>query len=162
MKYFKWIVTAVLTFLSIREMEHIFNKLLNEDSYLKINELVFDKLLSPSITFCQAPGWKSPGPFKNSGEFSNNTYSWEEIFHPQSLKVLKNESLYNITQTYASYYGLCFTMQKLTPERVSDHSFQIVVNNTVDYIYYLHELCENEYLFMSVYPHEGKYHNKKK
>ena len=162
MKYIKWIVTAVLTFLSIREMEHIFNKLLNEDSYLKINELAFDKLLSPSITFCPAPAWKSPGPFKNSGEFSNNTYSWEEIFHPQTLKVLKNESLYNVTQTYASYYGLCFTMQKLTPERVSDYSFQIVVNNTVDYIYYLHEPYENEYLFMSIYPHEGKYHNKKR
>ena len=56
MKYIKWIVTAVLTFLSIREMEHIFNKLLNEDSYLKINELAFDKLLSPSITFCPTPG----------------------------------------------------------------------------------------------------------
>ena len=53
-------------------------------------------------------------------------------------------------------------MQKLTPERVSDYSFQIVVNNTVDYIYYLHEPYENEYLFMSVYPHEGKYHNKKR
>ena len=94
--------------------------------------------------------------------FWNNTYSWEEIFHPQTLKVLKNESLYNVTQTYASYYGLCFTMQKLTPERVSDYSFQIVVNNTVDYIYYLHEPYENEYLFMSIYPHEGKYHNKKR
>mgnify|MGYP007023058769 CR=1 FL=1 len=106
---------------------------------------LFDKLLSPSITFCPAPAWKSPGPFKNSGEFSNNTYSWEEIFHPQTLKVLKNESLYNVTQTYASYYGLCFTMQKLTPERVSDYSFQIVVNNTVDYIYYLHEPYMNTY-----------------
>ena len=36
-------------------------------------------------------------------------------------------------------------MQKLTPERVSDYAFQIVVNNTVDYIYYLHEPYMNTY-----------------
>ena len=47
-------------------------------------------------------------------------------------------------------------MQKLTPEKVADYSFQIVVVNSMDYIYYLHEPDENEYLFMSVYPYRGK------
>ena len=48
-------------------------------------------------------------------------------------------------------------MQKLTPEKVADYSFQIVVVNSMDYIYYLHEPDENEYLFMSVYPYRGKF-----
>ena len=50
-------------------------------------------------------------------------------------------------------------MQKLTPEKVADYSFQIVVVNSMDYIYYLHEPDENEYLFMSVYPYRGKFFN---
>ena len=48
-------------------------------------------------------------------------------------------------------------MQKLTPEKVADYSFQIVVVNSMDYIYYLHEPDENEYLFMSVYPYRGNF-----
>ena len=47
-------------------------------------------------------------------------------------------------------------MQKLTPEKAADYSFQIVVVDTMDYIYYLHEPGENEYLLMSVYPYRGK------
>ena len=49
---------------------------------------------------------------------------------------------------------MCFVLQKLTPEKLSDYSFQIVVNNTMDYNFYLHEPLENEWLLMSVYPYE--------
>ena len=50
-------------------------------------------------------------------------------------------------------------------EKVSDYSFQIVVNDSMDYNYYLHEPNENEWLLMSVYPYEvpikyiGQVHN---
>ena len=111
----------------------------------------------PVITLCPGPAWKASGPFKNSEEFKQKTYSWEEVFHPKTLKALQNQSLFTISQTYASYYGLCFTLEKLTEEEVADYSFQIVVINTMDYMYYLHEPDENEYLFMSVYPYRGKY-----
>ena len=59
-----------------------------------------------------------------------NKYNWEDIFHPKTLETLRNESLFKIKETYSSYYGLCFTLQKLTPEKVADYSFQIVVNDT--------------------------------
>ena len=48
---------------------------------------------------------------------------------------------------------------------MSDYSFQIVVNDSMDYNYYLHEPNENEWLLMSVYPYEvpikyiGQVHN---
>ena len=46
-------------------------------------------------------------------------------------------------------------MQKLYQEKVSDYSFTMAVNGSLDYNYYLHNPYENEYLLMSVYPYEG-------
>ena len=105
---------------------------------------------------CPGPAWKESGPFTDPDDFKAKTYSWEEVFHPKTLKALQNQSLFIINQTYASYYGLCFSLEKLTEEEVADYSFQIVVINSMDYMYYLHEPNENEYLFMSVYPYRGK------
>ena len=119
-----------------------------------INELHYETLLAPVISLWPGTAWKKIGPFRNDHDFNESTYTWGEIFHPDTLKVLRNESLYTIKVQYASYYGLCFVLQKLTPEKVSDYSFQIVVNDTLDYNYYLHEPYENEYLLMSVYPYE--------
>ena len=87
--------------------------------------------MAPSITLCPGPAFKRAGPFLGEQEFTDNKYTWEEIFHPKTLATMKNESLFRIKETYASYYGVCFTMQKLTPEKVSDYSFQIVVNNSI-------------------------------
>ena len=107
-------------------------------------------------SLCPALAWKKPAPFINSfTEFQNATFSWEEIFHPETLKILRNKSRFHILETYSSYYGLCFTMQKLYQEKVSDYSFTMAVNGSLDYNYYLHNPYENEYLLMSVYPYEG-------
>ena len=70
------------------------------------------------------------------------------------MEALRNHSLFTFKSQYSSYYGLCYTLQKLAPEQVSDYSFQIVVNKSMDYNYYLHEPHENEWLYMSVYPYE--------
>ena len=65
----------------------------------------------------------------------------------------------------------CYTVQKVTAEKISDYSFQFVLNNTIgemsfyfygkhrklpilDYFYYLHEPNEEQHLYMSVYPYE--------
>ena len=149
----KLVLLMTLLLLCSYELRQVFEKFVAKDSYQMINELHFETLLAPVITFCPAVAWKKPGPFRNAQDFKESTFTWEEIFHPETLKVLKNESLYNIKLQYASYYGLCFVMQKLTPEKVSDYSFQIVVNESFDYNYYLHEPFENEYLLMSVYPY---------
>ena len=136
------------------EIYIVLKKVIAQETFQSINELSFDELLSPTLTLCPGPAWKAPGPFVNEEQFARSTYSKEEIFHPKTLEAFKNESLFIFKEQYASYYGLCFVIQKLTPEKVSDYSFQIVVNDTIDYNYYLHEPLENEWLFMSVYPYE--------
>ena len=90
----------------------------------------------------------------NEEIFRKSVYTAEEIFHPSTLAILRNKSMFDFQEQYSSYYGLCFTMQNLKPQKVSDYSFQFVVNRSIDYTYYLHEPLENEWLFMSVYPYE--------
>ena len=150
----KIVITAICISVFTFELIKVIIKGINQDSYQLINHLEFDYLKPPSITLCPGQAWKASGPFLNEYQFKNSTYSMEEIFHPLTLNALQNKSLFIVKEQYASYYGLCFTMEKLTPEHVSDYSFQIVVNASMDYNYYLHEPYENEWLFMSVYPYE--------
>ena len=96
------------------------------------------------------------GPFLNDEHFANSTFKAEEIFHPKTLELFKNDKIFVFKEQYSSYYGLCFVIQKLTPEKISDYSTQLVVNNAMDYNYYLHESFENEWLLMNVYPYEVK------
>ena len=153
-KIFKYTVLFVCIFLCILELAAILEKSIAKESFQKVNEFHFEKLLPPSITLCPGTAWKKSGPFLSQEDFQKSTYSWEEIFHPLTLKAFRNESLFKIKTQYASYYGLCFVIEKLKKEKVSDYSFQIVVNETLDYNYYLHEPFENEYLLESVYPYE--------
>ena len=131
MNVVKGVVTLAFFGLVCYQMVTIAIKALRQDSFQAINELKFKELVPPSITLCPAPAWKSAGPFLSEEMFLENKYTWEEIFHPQTLSTLKNQSLFVIKETYAYYYGGCFTIQKLTPEKVSDYSFQIVLNNTI-------------------------------
>ena len=102
--------------------------------------------------------WKHipTGPFLNDEHFAYSTFKAEELFHPKTLELFKNDIVFVFKEQYSSYYGLCFVIQKLTPEKISDYSFQMVVNNTMDYNYYMHETFENEWLLMNVYPYEVK------
>ena len=152
----KNLVLFLCIILCLYEFSHITIKTIQGDSFQSINELHFEELYAPVLTLCPAVAWKKPAPFINSfTEFQNATFSWEEIFHPETLKILRNKSRFHILETYSSYYGLCFTMQKLYQEKVSDYSFTMAVNGSLDYNYYLHNPYENEYLLMSVYPYEG-------
>ena len=90
----------------------------------------------------------------NREHLQNSSYSAEELFHPRTLKKLRNTTLYNFKEQYSSYYGLCFVIEKLTAEGVSDYSFEVVVNDEMDYNCMLHEPDENEWMFMSVYPYD--------
>ena len=137
-----------------KELLVIGKKVHGSETFLAINQLAFQELLPPIITLCPAPAWKSQYPFLTEKELLENSFSWEEIFHPQTLTKLQNKSLFATTQIYSSFNGLCFEIEKLSPEKVSDYSFQMVINNSMDYYYYLHEKKENEYLFMNVYPYE--------
>ena len=134
-------------------------KAIKKESFQASNEIKFDQLFPPVITICPGEAWKSSGPFLNEDHFDRSTFKAEEIFHPKTLEMLQNDALFVFKEQYASYYGLCFVIQKLTPEKISDYSFQLVVNNTMNYYFYLHEPYENEWLLMSVYPYEVKIHS---
>lgn len=153
-KVLKRSVLAACICLFLLELIAIARKSIGKESFRTVSELHFETLLPPSITLCTGPAWKKSGPFLSQKAFENSTYTWDEIFHPITLTALRNESLFKIQTQYASYYGLCFVIQKLNPEKVSDYSFQIVVTDKMDYNYYLHEPYENEYLLESVYPYE--------
>ena len=184
---FRCTILTICAALCGYEFAHIFQVVLKKGTYIAINQLSFDTLLSPSITLCpgkqfciqnfslervngsdlmrqiwkvilnklfSGPAWKKLGPFINEEDFRKSVYTAEEIFHPETLAILRNKSMFDFQEQYSSYYGLCFTMQNLKPQKISDYSFQFVVNRSIDYTYYLHEPLENEWLFMSVYPYE--------
>ena len=71
--------------------------------------------LHKSYPYSPGPAWKLSGPFLNEDHFKNSTYSLEEVFHPLTLKALRNDSLFILKEQYASYYGLCYVIQKITP-----------------------------------------------
>ena len=57
----KWVVTLICLVLCTYECYHVINKLVAKDSFQAVNELQFDRLLSPSLTLCPGTAWKSPG-----------------------------------------------------------------------------------------------------
>ena len=129
-----YLVGLVLLGFCIKEFVTIVKKTLGKDSFKAIKEIGFETLQAPTITLCPGPGWKSPGPFLTQEDFEKNTFAWEEVFHPKTLQILRNDSLFQLEETFAYYYGICFTMKKLTPEKVSDYSFQFVLNKSIGII----------------------------
>ena len=125
-----FIITSLLFSLFFYELIGIAKKF-QKDSFQFINELNFEEIMPPTITFCPAPAYKTPGPFLSEQEFIKNKFTLEELFHPLVLEKFRNESLFTVKETYAAYYGICYTIKKLTAEQLSDYSFQFVLNNTI-------------------------------
>ncbi len=130
------VLTLILLTLCMYEFANIFQKVIKQDSFQAVSEKNHDEgLLPPVITICPGTAWKYPGPFINDKALKDATYSWEEIFHPQTLSKLRNKSFFNLSETFSSYYGLCFTLQNLVKEKIADYSFQIVLNNAIGIIF---------------------------
>ena len=125
-----FIITLVLFSLFSYELILIIKKF-QRDSFQFINEHVFEEILPPVITFCPAPAYKKTAPFLSQQEFMENKFTWEEIFHPVTLGKIRNREFYYTKETYAAYYGICFTVQKRTPEKISDFSFQFALNSSI-------------------------------
>lgn len=45
----------------------------------------------PTVTTCSMEAYKSPGFHFNRSSFDENTYSFEEIFHPSTVDSLKKK-----------------------------------------------------------------------
>ena len=83
------------------------------------------------MTFCPATAWKFSPPFLTEKDFQNSIYSWEEVFHPKTLEILRNGTIFSIKMTYAAYYGMCFTIEKLYDEPVMDWSKKLFMNKSL-------------------------------
>ena len=92
LKVIKLLVTAVCLAGFIKELIIIVEKSIGKDSFQAINQLVYKELLAPTITFCPGPAWKASGPFLSEEEYIKNKYHWDEIFHPVTLKALRNKA----------------------------------------------------------------------
>jgi hypothetical protein len=124
------VITSILFSLFLYELIVIIKKF-QKDSFAVVNVHNFEEILPPTITFCPAPAYKVPGPFLSKNDFSKNKFTLEELFHPIVLEKLRNESLFEVKETYAAYYGICYTIKKLTAEKISDYSLQYPLNNTI-------------------------------
>ena len=62
------------------------------------------------MTFCPWPLFKNQGFHYTSEGFKKNSFDLEEIFHPQGMEDLKNETLFLIKTTWTMFYGQCFTI----------------------------------------------------
>ena len=99
----KILILFLCVILCLYEFSHIIIKTIQGDSFQSINELHFEELYAPVLTLCPAVAWKKPAPFINSfTEFQNATFSWEEIFHPETLKILRNKSRFHILRILIS------------------------------------------------------------
>lgn len=123
--------TILFLGLFLFEIKTILKLALDKVSFEAIEYLNFEELQPPTITICPVPAYKGDGPFLNNITLKENSYAWEEIFHPQTLERLNNSTFSKIKQSFTGYYGRCFTIQKLSAEKVADYSFQIVLNNSL-------------------------------
>ena len=152
--FVKYMAHLVCFSLFAYEITFVMIKAIKRESFQAEQESKAQLLKPPIITLCPGDGWKSTGPFKNDDQFENSFFKAEEIFHPKTLEYLNNDQIIKFQEQYSSYYGVCFVIEKLTLEKISDYGFQIVLNNTMDYNYMMHDMFENEWLLMNVYPYE--------
>ena len=125
----KNIILLTLIGLCFYELQHVIFLALQKNSYLALSSLKFTTQKSPALTICPGLAWKIPPPFFSLKEFKNGYFTWEEIFHPKTLKDLRNKNKFNIKMTYSSYNGICFTLENLEPEK--DSAWNIALNNSM-------------------------------
>ena len=68
--------------------------------------------LLPSMTVCPLTGYKAKGKFFNMENYLNNTFEKEQVFSPNTIEMLKNESLYSVKEVYSILLGRCFRVTR--------------------------------------------------
>lgn len=144
-KVAKFVVLAICMAFFINELVKVGKKTIQRETFVAANDLALDKLLLPSITICPAPAWKKMGPFLTPHEMEESAFYAEEMFHPESLKAMKDETIFQFSPTNTIYYGRCHTIKNIDAGLAPD-PFKIMLNNSIDYIFYLHEPSEEKLL----------------
>jgi len=66
--------------------------------------------LLPCMTFCPVSGYKTRGVYRTLNSYLENTYNLNDIFEAESLRTIKNDSLYYWRDVKTIFQGRCFTV----------------------------------------------------
>jgi hypothetical protein len=64
----------------------------------------------PSMTFCPVPAFRKSGIFYSESDFDENTFTVEEMFDMETVKRLKNGTIFEYYELESIVYGRCFTL----------------------------------------------------
>ena len=99
----------------------------------------------PSLTICPALAWKSREVITNQNTLKSKSFTLEDIFSPNTLKIITNQTLFFMKESYTTYNGMCYTIRKLLPVTAYDYSFEFMLNKSMDYVYLVHEPYIDEF-----------------
>ena len=123
-------------------------KFLKRSSFHVSNEHSHDKMTLPSLTICPALAWKSKDVIVNDTILESKRFSLQDMFSPETIKIITNQSLFFMKESYTTYNGMCYTIQKLNPVSAYDYSFVFMLNTTMDYVYLVHEPYIDEFYIL--------------
>ena len=95
-----------------------------------------EKLL-PCLTLYALPAYRHHGFYYTEAMFVNNTFNIEDIFDKETLRDLKNNSLFHVIETYSLFYGRCFTICYLKQATNNSNTSTYFSNRTVNTKYEL-------------------------
>ena len=93
----------------------------------------------PSLTIWPALAWKSKDVIVNDTILKSKSFSLQDMFSPETIKIITNQSLFFMKESYTMYNGMCYTIQKLNPVSAYGYSFVFMLNTTMDYVYLVYE-----------------------
>ena len=108
----------------------------------------------PCITIRPAAASKKHGFFYTKQDYEENTFNLDDVFHPETVERLSNESLYTIDHLNTLVYGKCHKLCYKNPVSPQQGE-QLVLKKQSDYIIYTLGVEEEFWLAMpSRFPYE--------
>ena len=129
-------------------IEDVWRKFSSNITTTGISYSVKDPLTGPYFTVCPLPGFRKQGYFFRRSEFFNNSFNLDEIFDPETVTSLKNESQYSVTEVLSLYFGRCYCIKKLQEDRLFVWRFKGLWDTMV----YLHTKGEEFWLVLAYFP----------
>ena len=142
---FRYSITFICFCIFGYQIFDIGEKFLKRSSFHVSNEHSHDKMTLPSLTICPALAWKSREVITNQNTLKSKSFTLEDIFSPNTLKIITNQTLFFMKESYTTYNGMCYTIRKLLPVTAYDYSFEFMLNKSMDYVYLVHEPYIDEF-----------------
>ena len=115
-----------------------------------ISYSVKDPSTEPYFTVCPLPGFWKHGPFFRRFEFFNNSFNLDDIFDPETVTSLNNESQYLVKEVLSLYFGRCYCIKILREGHLFVWGFKGLWDTKV----YLHTKDEEFWLVLAYFPLE--------